>query len=128
MQVPWVHRLLLVLHQRLLKNSTPTTGSYKKAIVWEWTEQQHKAFEELKTRMCSHPVLTQPNFKKLFFLQTDASAYGMGTILLQEGEHHAVASQKPKLQLLKKLSQCFAILGRLMCRESNKLHNNMKII
>ncbi len=42
-------------------------------------------------------MLTQPNFDKPFFLQTDASAYGVGTILSQESEHHAVASQKPKL-------------------------------
>jgi len=47
--------------------------------------------------MCSRPVLTQPNFDKPFFLQTDTSAYGMGAILSQEGEHHTVASQKPKL-------------------------------
>ncbi len=33
-----------------------------------------------------------------------------------------------QLQSLKKLSQCFAILERLMCRKSNKLHNNIKII
>jgi len=31
--------------------------------------------------MCSQPVLTQPNFDKPFFLQTDASAYGMGTVI-----------------------------------------------
>src|SRR3979490_844054 len=31
------------------------------------------------------------------------------------------------LQLLKKLSQCLAILQRLSCRKSNKLYNNMKI-
>jgi len=47
--------------------------------------------------MCSRPVLTQPNFDKSFFLQTNASTYGVGAILLQEGEHHAVTSQKPKL-------------------------------
>ncbi len=47
--------------------------------------------------MCSRPVLTQPKFDKPFFLQTNTSAYGVGTILSQEGEHHAVASQKPKL-------------------------------
>jgi hypothetical protein len=33
----------------------------------------------------------------------------------------------PRIQLLKKLSQCLAILQRLSCRKSNKIHNNLKI-
>ena len=36
--------------------------------------------------MCSSLVLTQPNFNKQFILQVDASAYGMGAILSQEGD------------------------------------------
>jgi hypothetical protein len=34
----------------------------------------------------------------------------------------------PHLQSLKKLSQCSAVLKRLVYGKSNKLHNNMKII
>ena len=36
--------------------------------------------------MCTKPLLWQPDYTKAFFLTTDASAYGMGTILSQEGE------------------------------------------
>ena len=36
--------------------------------------------------MCAAPVLKQPNFEKKFYLQTNASAYGMGAVLLQEGD------------------------------------------
>ena len=37
--------------------------------------------------MCESPVLIQPDVDKQFTLHMDASAYGMGTILLQEGNH-----------------------------------------
>ena len=36
--------------------------------------------------MCTKPVLQQPNFKKTFYLQTDASVYSIGAVLSQEGE------------------------------------------
>jgi RNase H-like domain found in reverse transcriptase len=34
--------------------------------------------------MCTKPILTQPDFKQRFYLQTDTSGYGLGAILLQE--------------------------------------------
>ena len=58
----------------------------KKMTPWEWTKTQQLAFNLLKALMCEAPVLIQPNFEKKFFLQVDASAYGMGAILSQEGE------------------------------------------
>jgi RNase H-like domain found in reverse transcriptase len=48
--------------------------------------------------MINKPVLQQPDFTKPFFLLTDASAYGMGAILLQEGgSSNSNINQKPKL-------------------------------
>jgi hypothetical protein len=37
--------------------------------------------------MCYSPVLTQPNFKEKFYLQTDALAYSMGIVLSQRGKN-----------------------------------------
>jgi hypothetical protein len=48
--------------------------------------------------MVNKPVLRQPDFTKPFFLLTDASAYGMGAILSQEGgSNSSNTTQKPKL-------------------------------
>jgi hypothetical protein len=36
--------------------------------------------------MCTKPILRQTDYSKPFFLTTDTSAYGVGAVLLQEGE------------------------------------------
>jgi hypothetical protein len=54
-------------------------------MSWHWGLDQEKAFLMLKRLMCMVPILTQPDFDKKFYLQTDASGYGMGAILSQEG-------------------------------------------
>ena len=68
------------------KITRPLIHLTKKAVVFNWEEQQAKAFETLKSLMCARPVLRQPNYSKPFFLSTDASAYGVGAVLSQEGE------------------------------------------
>ena len=65
----------------------PLLDLTKKLINFEWGPQQHRAFRELQRRMCSSPVLVQPNFNKRFYLQADASLYGIGAVLSQEGDH-----------------------------------------
>ena len=58
----------------------------KKATPFHWEEPQVKAFETLKTLMCRKPILRQPDYSQPFFVSTDASAYGVGAVLSQEGE------------------------------------------
>lgn len=79
----------------------------KKNMEWHWGMEQEQAFQELKKRMCSRPVLKQPNYKQPFFLQTDTSAYGMGAILSQEGENSS-NPQKPKLHPIAYYSSTFS--------------------
>src|SRR5260221_9328092 len=66
------------------KIAQPLLDLTKKNLVWHWGEAQLKAFEMLKTLMCRKPVLIQPDFEWRFYLQTDASAYGIGAVLSQE--------------------------------------------
>jgi hypothetical protein len=68
------------------KITWPLLDLTKKTENWHWGPAQHAAFLKLKSCMCSSPVLTQPDFKCCFYLQADASAYGVGAVLSQEGK------------------------------------------
>jgi hypothetical protein len=46
--------------------------------------------------MCSSPVLTQPDFERRFFLQANASTYGVGAVLLQEGKTSPTLAKRAK--------------------------------
>jgi hypothetical protein len=48
-----------------------------------WGEQQTKAFEELKQRICEAP-LYYLDYTKDIIIRTDASEKGLGGVLLQE--------------------------------------------
>ena len=63
------------------KIARPLIKLTKKEVPFHWGKTQFKAFETLKTLMCRHSVLKQPNYAKPFFLSTDTSAYSMGAIL-----------------------------------------------
>ena len=49
-----------------------------------WTDACQDAFEELKLRLITAPVLGYADFTKPFILETDASFAGLGAILSQE--------------------------------------------
>lgn len=51
---------------------------------FEWTPECQEAFDLLKRKLTSAPILAYPNFNKGFVLETDASIHGLGSILSQE--------------------------------------------
>ena len=88
------------------KIARPLIELMKKAVPFHWGEAQLKAFETLKSLMCSRPVLKQPDYTKPFFLSTDASAYSVGAILSQEGEINP-CTKKPTQQPIAYYSTTF---------------------
>ena len=53
--------------------SAPLSRLLDKSRQWLWTEQCGRAFEALKTKLTSAPLLVYPNFKEKFIVDCDAS-------------------------------------------------------
>jgi hypothetical protein len=60
---------------------------------FHWTSQHTLAFQQLKDKMTSAPVLTLPDFTLPFTLEIDASGSGVGAVLMQQGRPLAYFSQ-----------------------------------
>lgn len=69
---------------------------------FHWSTTQEQAFQDLKLRLTDAPVLALPNFSKPFILEADASGYGLGAVLMQEGRPIAYMSKSlgPKAQTM----------------------------
>ncbi|XP_063813504.1 uncharacterized protein LOC135052435, partial [Pseudophryne corroboree] len=80
----------------------PMTDLTKKKLpkIVDWTTACELAFQSLKTALVQAPVLMAPDYSKNFVVQTDASQYGLGAVLSQEGpdgQEHPVAYLSRKL-------------------------------
>lgn len=93
--------------------SRPLTDLLKKRVVFVSTEAHTAAFQAIKNALVTTPVLALPNFQKPFVIETDASDYGIGAVLMQDGHPLAFLS-KALGPIMRGLStyekECLAIL------------------
>ena len=82
--------------QNFSKVSAPLTNLTKKVTRYEWTGQCKEAFQELKKRLTSAPILALPTTDKDFTVYSNASRSGLGCVLTQEGCVIAYASRQLK--------------------------------
>ena len=91
-------------YRRFIKDfatiASPLTDTLKKSKKFHMTPEAIESFEELKRALTSAPVLRHADFSKRFYIQCDASEYGIGAVLYQlsgENEEHPIAFYSQKL-------------------------------
>ncbi|WVZ52959.1 hypothetical protein U9M48_003957 [Paspalum notatum var. saurae] len=80
--------------ESFFKIAKPMTSLLEKGVPFIWTKERQAAFDELKKRLTTAPVLTLPDLTKNFTVYCDASKEGLGCVLMQEGKVIAYASRQ----------------------------------
>ena len=71
----------------------PIRDLLRKDVQFNWSSEHDEAFKKLKGLLSAAPVLAFYNVKKPVTVSCDASQFGLGTVLLQEGRPIAYASR-----------------------------------
>ena len=66
-----------------------------------WGKEQQRAFDDMKHRLCSTPVLSLPDLQKPFDIETGASDYAVGEFLTQHDHPIAYHSETLSENVLK---------------------------
>lgn len=77
----------------LTENIHPLQNLLKKNVPWTWSDSQERAFQTVKRMIVNSPVLAFYDPTKELTLVNDASDYGLGCVLTQEGRPVAFASR-----------------------------------
>ncbi|GJY94298.1 putative reverse transcriptase domain-containing protein [Tanacetum coccineum] len=75
------------------KIAKPMTKLTQKKVKFEWGDKQEAAFQLLKQKLCSAPILALPEGSKDFIAYCDASKKGLGVVLMQREKVIAYASR-----------------------------------
>ncbi|GKB67535.1 putative nucleotidyltransferase, ribonuclease H [Tanacetum coccineum] len=81
----------------LSKNSKPMTKLTQKNVKFDWSEKAEAAFQLLKQKLCSAPILALPEGGENLVVYCDASRKGLGAVLMQREKVIAYASRQLKI-------------------------------
>nr|GEY68106.1 putative reverse transcriptase domain-containing protein [Tanacetum cinerariifolium] len=79
------------------KIAKPMTKLTQKKLKFEWDDKQKAAFQLLKQKLCSAPILSLPEGSKDFIVYCDASNKGLGAVLMQREKVISYASRLLKI-------------------------------
>lgn len=111
--------------------SRPMTDLLKKGTPFVWTSQHQQCFDSLKQALITAPVLALPDFTKSFTIETDASATGIGAVLMRDN-HPIVYLSKAlgiKAQALSTYEkECLALIMAVNRWKPYLQHREFKIL
>ncbi|GJV96834.1 putative reverse transcriptase domain-containing protein [Tanacetum coccineum] len=76
---------------------TPTEIRQFLGIKFDWGEKEENAFQLIKQKLCSVPILDLPEGSEDFMVYCDASHKGLGAVLMQREKVIAYASRQLKI-------------------------------
>ncbi|GJS60105.1 reverse transcriptase domain-containing protein [Tanacetum coccineum] len=79
------------------KIAKPMTKLTQKNVKFDWSEKAEAAFQLLKQKLCSAPILALPEGSENFMVYCDASRKGLGAVLMQKEKVIAYASRQLKI-------------------------------
>ncbi|GKC00291.1 retrovirus-related pol polyprotein from transposon 17.6 [Tanacetum coccineum] len=75
----------------------PVRKLTQKSVKLDWGEKEEAAFQLLKQKLCSAPILALPEGSENFVVYCDASHKGLGAVLMQREKVIAYASRQLKI-------------------------------
>ncbi|GJW57745.1 putative reverse transcriptase domain-containing protein [Tanacetum coccineum] len=66
----------------------------QKGVKFDWGDKQEAAFQLLKQKLCSAPILALPEGSEDFIAYCDASKKGLGAVLMQREKRHYLYGTK----------------------------------
>ncbi|GJZ90801.1 putative reverse transcriptase domain-containing protein [Tanacetum coccineum] len=83
------------------KIAKPMTKLTQKKVAFKWDDKQGAAFQTLKNKLCSAPILALPQGAKNFIVYCDASHKGLGAVLMQKEKRKPMEFQVGDRVMLK---------------------------
>jgi hypothetical protein len=83
--------------ERFSKIAKPMIALLGNKVEFKWTQKCQEAFEALKEKLTTAPVLVLPDVHKPFSVYCDACYTGLGCVLMQEGRVVAYSSRQLKV-------------------------------
>ncbi|GKB67398.1 putative reverse transcriptase domain-containing protein [Tanacetum coccineum] len=90
----WLPKMQFLGFSKIAK---PVTKLTQKSVKYEWGEKEEAAFQLLKQKLCSAPIISLPKGSENFVVYYDASHKGLGVVLIQKEKVIAYASRQLKI-------------------------------